>query len=123
MGFREDIDYVTGTDFRVAQLTPPGSGCSIVIGEGITTAVPGSSQGLLLVVIDIEMARDELTGRGVDVSDVFHDQGGVFRHAGNVGRVRGPDPDRRTYGSFASFSDPDGNGWILQEVTQRAPGR
>jgi catechol 2,3-dioxygenase-like lactoylglutathione lyase family enzyme len=122
-GFRLDIDHVASEDFRVVQLTPPGSECSIIIGNGITSAVPGSVQGLQLVVFDIEAARAELVGRGVDVSEVFHDVGGVFHHSGTEGRATGPDPERRNYGSFASFSDPDGNGWLLQEVKQRAPGR
>ena len=123
MGFRLDIDYVAGKDFRVVQWTPPGSECSIIIGDGITSAEPGSAQGLQLVVVDIEATRAELVGRGVDVGEVFHDAGGVFHHAGAEGQVPGPDPERRDYGSFASFSDPDGNGWLLQEVKNRAPGR
>jgi catechol 2,3-dioxygenase-like lactoylglutathione lyase family enzyme len=123
MGFRLDIDYVAGEDFRVVQWTPPGSECSIIIGDGITSAEPGSAQGLQLVVVDIEATRAELVGRGVDVGEVFHDAGGVFHHAGAEGQVPGPDPERRDYGSFASFSDPDGNGWLLQEVKNRAPGR
>jgi catechol 2,3-dioxygenase-like lactoylglutathione lyase family enzyme len=123
LGFRMDIDHVGGDDFRVVQFTPPGSQCSIIIGTGITTAGPGSTQGLQLVVTDIEAARSELIDRGIDVGDVFHDAGGVFHHAGTEGRVAGPDPERRSYGSFASFADPDGNGWVLQEVRTRAPGR
>jgi catechol 2,3-dioxygenase-like lactoylglutathione lyase family enzyme len=123
LGFRMDIDYVAGEDFRVAQCTPPGSEASIIIGTGTTSAQPGSLQGLHLVVFDIEKAHAELVDRGIDVSDVFHDAGGVFHHMGNEGRVADPDPDRRDYGSFASFSDPDGNGWVLQEVKKRAPGR
>ncbi|HUO37341.1 MAG TPA: VOC family protein [Mycobacterium sp.] len=123
LGWRLDADFVTGEDFRVVQLTPPGSECSIIFGKGVTSAVPGSVQGLHLVVVDIEAARGELIGRGVDVSELFHDVGGVFHHAGVVGRATGPDPERRSYGSFASFSDPDGNGWLLQEVKTRAPGR
>ena len=123
MGWRLDADFVVSEDFRVVQLTPPGSECSIIIGNGITAAVPGSVEGLQLVVVDIEAARAELVGRGVDVSEVFHDVGRVFHHAGTEGRAPGPDPERRDYGSFASFSDPDGNGWFLQEVKQRAPGR
>jgi catechol 2,3-dioxygenase-like lactoylglutathione lyase family enzyme len=123
LGFRMDIDYVASEDFRVAQLTPPGSEASIIIGTGITTAAPGSLQGLHLVVFDIDKARDDLVSRGVEVSEVFHDAGGVFHHAGTAGRVQGPDPHRSDYGSFASFEDPDGNGWILQEVKTRAPGR
>jgi catechol 2,3-dioxygenase-like lactoylglutathione lyase family enzyme len=123
LGFRLDIDHVASEDFRVVWLTPPGSECSIIIGNGITSAVPGSVQGLHLVVVDIEAARAELVGRGVDVGEVFHDVGGVFHHSGAEGRATGPDPQRRDYGSFASFSDPDGNGWLLQEVKRRAPGR
>jgi predicted enzyme related to lactoylglutathione lyase len=123
LGFREDIDYIAGPDFRVAQFTPPGSECSIIIGNGITTAAPGSVQGLQLVVRDIEAARAELVDRGVDVSEVFHDAGGIFYHAGNEGRVTGPHAERGDYGSFASFSDPDGNRWMVQEVKTRAPGR
>ncbi|MCC5668552.1 bleomycin resistance protein [Nostoc sp. CHAB 5784] len=123
LGWRLDADFITGEDFRVVQLTPPNSECSIIIGTGITSAVPGSVQGLHLVVFDIEAARAELVDRGVEVSEVFHDIGGIFHHAGTEGRVSGPDPKRRDYASFASFSDPDGNGWVLQEVKTRAPGR
>ncbi|MCO6008908.1 VOC family protein [Actinoallomurus purpureus] len=123
LGWREDADFATGEDFRVVQLTPPGSACSIIFGTGITSAAPGSAQGLHLVVTDIEAARAELAGRGVEISETFHDAGGVFHHAETQGRVPGPDPDRASYGSFASFSDPDGNGWFLQEVTTRLPGR
>jgi catechol 2,3-dioxygenase-like lactoylglutathione lyase family enzyme len=109
LGWRMDIDYVAGEDFRVVQLTPPGSEASIIIGKGITSAVPGSVEGLQLTVVDIEAARDELVGRGVDV-EVFHDVGGVFHHAGTKERAPGPDPERGDYGSFASFSNPDGTG-------------
>ena len=123
LGFRLDIDYVGSEDFRVVQFTPPGSECSIIIGKGITSAPPGSTQGLQLTVLDIEAARAELAGHGVDVSEPFHDTGGVFHHAGDAERAPGPDPERADYGSFASFSDPDGNGWLLQEVKVRAPGR
>jgi catechol 2,3-dioxygenase-like lactoylglutathione lyase family enzyme len=123
LGWRLDADFVTGEDFRVVQLTPPGSECSIILGTGVTSAVPGSVQGLHLIVFNIETARAELVDRGVDVSEVFHDAGGIFHHAGTEGRVTGPDPKRRDYASFASFSDPDGNGWLLQEVKTRAPGR
>ena len=123
LGWRLDADVVTGDDFRVVQFTPPGSGSSIIFGKNVTSAEPGSAQGLHLIVSDIGAARDELVGRGVEVSEVFHDVGGVFHHAGVDGRVSGPDPDRRSYGSFASFSDPDGNGWLFQEVTTRLPGR
>jgi hypothetical protein len=107
----------------VVQFTPPGSECSIIIGKGITTAPPGSLEGLQLTVLDIEAARAELVGRGVEVGEAFHDVGGVFHHAGTEGRMTGPDPARSDYGSFASFSDPDGNGRLLQEVKTRAPGR
>jgi hypothetical protein len=105
------------------QLTPPGSECSIIFGDGLTSAAPGSIEGLQLTVFDIEAARAELIDRGVDVSEPFHDATGAFHHAGTEGRVTGPDPGRSDYGSFASFSDPDGNGWLLQEVKVRAPGR
>src|SRR5690349_13171081 len=121
LGWRMDIDYVSSNDVRVVQLTPPGSPASLIIGKGITDAAPGSVDGLQLVVDDIEAAHAELAGRGADVSEVFHDVGGIFHHAGTIGRVPGPAPERATYGSFTSFGDPDGNGWIVQEVTQRAP--
>ena len=114
-GFRLDVDHRAGDAFRVVQLTPPGSACSISIGTGITTAPPGCVQGLHLVVEDIEAARAELVEGGVDVGQPFH--------FGPEGQVDGLDPERRDYGTFASFSDPDGNGWLLQEVKQRAPGR
>jgi catechol 2,3-dioxygenase-like lactoylglutathione lyase family enzyme len=124
LGWRMDIDYVGDEDgFRVVQFTPPGSECSIIIGDGITGAVPGSYEGLQLTVVDIEAARAELIERGVEVSEVFHDAGGIFHHAGTVGRVIGAAPEHADYGSFASFSDPDGNGWLLQEIRTRAPGR
>jgi catechol 2,3-dioxygenase-like lactoylglutathione lyase family enzyme len=123
LGWRLDADFVVDDDFRVIQLTPPGSPCSIIFGTGVTDAALGSAGGLYLVVDDIEAARAELVVHGAQVSDVFHDAGGVFHHAGTTARVPGPDPDRRSYCSFASFSDPDGNAWLLQEVTTRAPGR
>jgi catechol 2,3-dioxygenase-like lactoylglutathione lyase family enzyme len=123
LGFRMDIDYVGPDDFRVVQFTPPGSECSIIIGTGITSMAPGSLDGLQLTVLDIEAARADLAERGVEVSEPFHDSGGVFHHAGKEARETGPDPERSDYGSFASFSDPDGNGWLLQEIKQRAPGR
>ncbi|MBC1224468.1 VOC family protein [Nostoc sp. UCD121] len=123
LGWRLDADFVTDKDFRVVQLTPPRSEASIIFGKGVTLAAPGSVQGLYLIVYDIEAARAELVDRGVEVSEVFHDVGGIFHHAGTEGRVPGPDPQRRDYASFASFSDPDGNGWVLQEVKKRAPGR
>jgi catechol 2,3-dioxygenase-like lactoylglutathione lyase family enzyme len=123
LGWREDADFATGDDFRVVQLTPPGSPCSVIFGTGLSSAAPGSVEGLHLVVTDVVAARAELAGNGVPVSEVFHDAGGVFHHAGTTGRVDGPDPERRSYCSFASFSDPDGNGWVLQEITARLPGR
>lgn len=123
LGWRLDADFVGGEDFRAVQFTPPGSQCSIIFGSGVTSAAPGSAQGLYLIVTDIEAARSELAGRGAEVSEVFHDSGGVFHHAGTKGRVPGLAPDRKSYGSFVSFSDPDGNGWFIQEVTQRLPGR
>ena len=117
LGWRLDADFTNGNDFRVVQLTPPGSQCSIHFGKGLTTAAPGSVQSLYLVVSDIEAARAALIGHGVDVSEPFH-------YAGIRGpRVPGPDPEGRSYGTFASFSDPDGNGWLLQEIKTRLPGR
>jgi catechol 2,3-dioxygenase-like lactoylglutathione lyase family enzyme len=123
LGWRLDADFATGPDFRVVQLTPPGSACSIIFGTGVTAAAPGSVEGLQLVVLDIDAARDELAGHGADVSEVFHDAGGVFHHAGTEGRLSGPAQDHADYGSFVSFSDPDGNDWIVQEVKTRLPGR
>jgi catechol 2,3-dioxygenase-like lactoylglutathione lyase family enzyme len=123
LGWRLDADFATGEGFRVVQLTPPASQCSIIFGTGITSAAPGSTQGLHLIVSDIEAARAELADRGVKVSEVFHDAAGVFHRAGTEGRVPGPDPERRSYASYVSFSDPDGNGWLLQEITTRLPGR
>ena len=105
------------------QVTPPGSGASIVFGTGITDAPPGSVEGVQVVVPDIEAARMALISRGVDVTDVFHDIGGVFYHRSPAYEIPGVDPDRRSYRSFARFSDPDGNEWVLQEVSQRALGR
>ena len=123
MGWREDADLPLGDDYRVVQLTPPGSACSVIFGTGVTDAPPGSARGLHLIVADIEAARAELTAAGVDVGEVFHDTSGVFHHAGTRERAAGPAPDRASYGSFAAFSDPDGNGWVLQEITTRLPGR
>jgi catechol 2,3-dioxygenase-like lactoylglutathione lyase family enzyme len=116
LGWRLDADFVISEDFRVVQFTPPGSECSIHFGTGITSAAPGSAQGLFLVVKDIEAARAEIVGRGVDVGEIFH-------RGGDAGLVAGPDPERRSYGSYAAFSDPDGNGWLLQEIRVRLPGR
>ncbi len=123
IGFREDVDHTGADGFRVVHFTPPGSAVSIIIGQGVTDAAPGSVQGVHLVVDDIVAAHDELAAKGVKVSDVFHDARGVFHHAGEEHRVTGPHPDRQSYGSFLSFEDPDGNGFVLQEVTERRPGR
>ncbi|MEP6478098.1 MAG: VOC family protein [Rhodoglobus sp.] len=123
LGFRLDADLRVTDGYRVIQLTPPGSPASIIFGEGITEAAPGSVQGLHLVVTDIVAARTELIGKGADVSEIFHEQTGIFHQAGTIGRVAGLDPKRSSYGSFASFSDPDGNGWVLQEIVTRLPGR
>jgi catechol 2,3-dioxygenase-like lactoylglutathione lyase family enzyme len=123
LGWRLDADFPVTDGFRVVQLTPPGSSCSIVFGDGVSAAAPGSLQDLMLVVDDIETAREELVGNGVDVSGLFHDESGVFHHAGANGRVPGPDPEGRSYATFASFSDPDGNSWLLQEIKTRRPGR
>jgi catechol 2,3-dioxygenase-like lactoylglutathione lyase family enzyme len=122
LGWRLDLDYEAGDDFRIIQFTPPGSGCSVILGKGITAAAPGSSQGLQLAVSDIVAARDDLVRRGIGIGELFHDAGGVFHHAGAVGRLAGPNPQRKSYASYAAFSDPDGNGWLLQEVTMRLPG-
>jgi catechol 2,3-dioxygenase-like lactoylglutathione lyase family enzyme len=128
LGWRLDADYDNGSDFRVIQFTPPGSGCSVIFGKNVTAAAPGSAQGLYLIVSGIDAVRDELLGRGVKVSEVFHDAGGVYAGKDEpylFGRLRvsGPDPEHRSYRSFASFHDPDGNGWLLQEITTRLPGR
>ena len=128
LGWRLDADYDNGDDFRVIQFTPPGSGCSVIFGKNVTAAAPGSAQGLYLIVSDIQAARDELVAYGVDATEVFHDAGGVYAGTDQpylFGRLRisGPDPEHRSYRSFVSFSDPDGNGWLLQEITTRLPGR
>jgi catechol 2,3-dioxygenase-like lactoylglutathione lyase family enzyme len=123
LGWRLDADLTKDDDYRVVQFTPPGSTCSIIFGRGLTKASPGSFEGLQLTVYDIDKARAELLGRGVDVSESFHDVTGVFHHAGANGRVDGPAPEHADYGSFAAFSDPDGNGWLLQEIKTRLPGR
>jgi len=125
---RLDADFDNGDDFRVIQFTPPGFGCSIIFGKNVTAAAPGSAQGLYLIVSDIEAARKELLGRGVEISEVFHSASGVYAgtdepYLFGQTRVSGPDPEHRSYRSFASFSDPDGNGWLLQEITNRLPGR
>ena len=127
LGWRLDADFAGADDYRVIQFTPPGSGASIIFGKNVTAAAPGSAQGLYLVVSDVEAARKELLDRGVEISSVFHagdktvgpDQPYLFGRA----RINGADPEQRSYRSFASFSDPDGNGWLFQEVTARLPGR
>src|SRR3954453_21401431 len=123
LGWRLDADFPVADGFRVVQLTPPGSDCSIIFGSGVTAAAPGSVEGLQLVVADLDATRQDLIRRGVDVSDVFPGQTGVFHHAGTDARVTGPAPERGSYGSWMSFGDPDGNGWLVQEVTTRLPGR
>ena len=123
LGFREDVDFTGADGFRVVHFTPPGSPASIIIGDRVTDAAPGSVRGIHLVVDDVVAAWDDLNAKGVKTSGVFHDAGGVFHHAGDEARVEGPQPERRSYGSFLSFEDPDGNGWILQEITERIPGR
>jgi len=128
LGWRLDADFASGSDWRAIQFTPPGSGASVIFGKNVTPAAPGSAQGLYLVVSDIEAARKDLVARGVAVSEVFH--GAADKYSGPdepylFGRIRvgGPDPEHRSYHSYASFRDPDGNGWLLQEVTSRLPGR
>jgi len=125
LGWREDADFVADENFRIVQLTPPGSGASIQFGVGLTAAPPGSLRGAYLVVEDIEAARAELAERGAPVSAVFHEArlGARFLPEQAAGRAAGPAGDRKTYGSFLSFDDPDGNGWIVQEITTRLPGR
>jgi predicted enzyme related to lactoylglutathione lyase len=123
MEWRIDADFSPRSDYRIVQLTPPGSECSVIFGAGITDAEPGSVQGLQLTVTDIDAACAEIAGHGVDISEPFHSVDGLFHRIGTDGRVSGADADHRSYISFASFNDPDGNGWLLQEVKQRAPGR
>ena len=123
LGFRLDIDYAANEDFRVLQFTPPGSEASIIFGKGITSAKRGSADSLVLAVDDIEAARDDLIARGVEVSEIFHYAGGPFNNAVENPRVAGRDPQGRSYYSFASFTDPDENGWLLQEINKRLPGR
>ncbi|MBY2918798.1 VOC family protein [Rhizobium leguminosarum] len=123
LGWRLDADVPGPDGFRVVQVTPPGSPCSVIFGSNVTAATPGSAQGLHLIVPDIEKAHAALASRGAEMSGVFHDAGGVFHHKGTDQRLPGPHPSRSSYGSFASFSDPDGNGWVFQEVTSRLPGR
>jgi catechol 2,3-dioxygenase-like lactoylglutathione lyase family enzyme len=129
LGWRLDADYASDDGyFRIIQFTPPGSGCSIIFGKNVTAAAPGAAQGLYLIVSDIGTARDELIRRGVEISEVFHDANGVYAgmdepYLFGRRRVGGRDPEHRSYRSFASFHDPDGNGWLFQEITERLPGR
>jgi len=127
LGWRLDADYDNGKDFRIIQFTPPASGCSVIFGKNVTPAAPGSAQGLYLIISDIQAARKELLDRGVQISEVFHNEG-VYAGTDEpflFGRVRvsGLDPEHRSYRSFASFRDPDGNGWLFQEITTRLAGR
>jgi catechol 2,3-dioxygenase-like lactoylglutathione lyase family enzyme len=125
LGWRLDADRAAGDSFRIVQLTPPGSDCSIQFGTGLTSGVPGSAQDLYLIVSDIEAARAELVTHGVEASEVFHEgaPGARFTTDGTNGRLSGRAPDDASYGSFVSFRDPDGNGWLFQEITTRLPGR
>jgi catechol 2,3-dioxygenase-like lactoylglutathione lyase family enzyme len=123
LGFRLDIDYAPDENFRVIQFTPPDSEASIIFGKGITSAKSGLADSLVLAVEDVEAARADLTSRGAEVSNVFHYAGGPLNNAVENPRVNGRDPQGRSYFSFASFEDPDGNGWLLQEITTRLPGR
>jgi catechol 2,3-dioxygenase-like lactoylglutathione lyase family enzyme len=127
LGWRLDADFDNGKDFRIIQFTPPGSGCSLIFGKNVTAAAPGSAQGLYLIVSDVQAARQALLDRGVQITEVFHNEG-VYAGTDEpflFGRVRvsGPDPEHRSYRSFASFRDPDGNGWLFQEITARLAGR
>lgn len=125
LGFREDVDYARDEGYRILQLTPPGSACSIILGKGVTSAAPGSLDRLVLAVSSVDAARDELRAKGIDVS-VFHDAGGGLGggfYADPAERAAGRDPEGRSYATYASFSDPDGNRWLLQEITERLPGR
>jgi catechol 2,3-dioxygenase-like lactoylglutathione lyase family enzyme len=123
LGWRVDADIATGNGGRILQFTPPGSPCSILIGTGLTPSAPGTAQFVHLIVSDIEAARAELIAKGVDASEVFHDAAGGYNRFDPAARASGPDPERRSYASFVTFSDPDGNGWVLQEITSRFPGR
>src|SRR5262249_28920102 len=128
LGWRLDADYDSGKNFRVLQFTPPGSGCSVIFGKNVTPAAPGSAQGLYLIVSDIEAARKDLLARGIEVSETFHGASGEYEgpdapYLFGSHRVSGSDPNHGSYRSFASFQDPDGNGWLFQEITTRLPGR
>jgi catechol 2,3-dioxygenase-like lactoylglutathione lyase family enzyme len=123
LGWRLDADFVISEDFRVIQFTPHHSEASIIFGKGVAFAEPGSSKNMVLAVSDLDAAREELLARGIEVSEVFHFAGGPFNTSSENPRVPGRDPENRTYFTFASFEDPDGNGWLLQEITTRLPGR
>jgi len=128
LGWRLDADFDNGNDFRVIQFTPPGSSCSVIFGKNVTEATPGSAKGLYLIVSNVDAARKELANRGIQVSEVFHSTGGVYTGSDEPylfgrNRVSGPDPGHGSYRSFASFNDPDGNGWLFQQITTRLPGR
>ena len=122
LGWRLDLDITADDEYRVIQFTPPGSSCSIIFGRGVTTAAPGSAQGIHLVVSDIVEARAGLLERGIEVSEPFYDAGGLFHHARRQSLTAGLQPQRNSYGSYASFRDPDGNAWVLQEITVRLTG-
>lgn len=119
LGWQLDLDFRAGHEYRVVQFTPPGSRCSVIFGKNVTAAAPGSLQGLHLIVPDVETVREELVRRGIEVSEPFHDVGGVFHHADGKSIVAGLNPKRQSYASYAAFTDPDGNGWVLQEVMAR----
>lgn len=119
LGWHRDIDHLASNGIQIVQFTPPGSAGSIMFGKNITTAAPGSVQGLHLIVEDVVAARNDLLARGIPVSELFHDEGGIFHRVGPEGRSPGPNPERKSYASYASFSDPDGNGWVMQEITVR----
>ncbi|MGO6667898.1 VOC family protein [Rhizobium ruizarguesonis] len=122
LGWHLDIDHSVGDDYRIVQFSPPGSGCAIMFGTNITAAAPGSAQGMHLVVSNIDNVREDLLRRGIAVSDPFHDVGGIFHHSNGKGITAGPNPDRKSYASYITFEDPDGNGWTVQEITARLPG-
>ncbi|MDR6635112.1 catechol 2,3-dioxygenase-like lactoylglutathione lyase family enzyme [Phyllobacterium sp. 1468] len=123
LGWRLDLDHAVGDDYRVIQFTPSGSGCSVIFGKNVTAALPGTAQGMHLIVSDIQAVCNELHRRGIDASEPFHDEGGVFHHSNGKCIANGINPDRKSYASYATVLDPDGNGWIFQEVTARLPGQ
>lgn len=123
LGFRLDADFSTPRGLRVVQVTPPGSAASLIFGENLTSAEPGSVQGIHLITANLEQTRAELIAGGADVSEIWHDQDGVFHWAGTANRVAGPNTEHDSYASFASFDDPDGNGFVLQQIVDRLPGR